>query len=207
MTCRAGLESGGSQYTGSRRKLPALKILLTGRPGVGKSTVFMRVVEGLEKSGYRVCGFYCPEIRVGGIRKGFKIVSIGLPLEGILSYVCGEMGGLSTVSVGKYCIKIEDAVAVGVKSLVYAEQECDFIALDEVGPMEMKVGELREKIWSSLHSPKPTIAVVHLKMADEVRYSLESGAVRTLYFVVTENNRGSLPQTILHRVISFLTPR
>ncbi|MEM1694943.1 MAG: nucleoside-triphosphatase, partial [Ignisphaera sp.] len=34
-------------------------VALTGRPGVGKSTVFMRVVQELGSLGYRVYGFYC----------------------------------------------------------------------------------------------------------------------------------------------------
>ncbi|MEM2207308.1 MAG: nucleoside-triphosphatase [Sulfolobales archaeon] len=179
-----------------------VKVLITGRPGVGKSTVFMKVVEGLRTRGYKVCGFYCPEIRVGRVRKGFKIVSIGLPLEGVLSYVCGEMSGLSSISVGKYCVKADDAVLVGVRSLEYAERECDFVAIDEVGPMELKVVELREKIWSTLYGPKPAIAVVHARLAEEVKKLFASKSFRTLYFMVTEVNRDRLPQTVLSSVFS-----
>ncbi len=187
---------------GSDARSPA-KILITGRPGVGKSTVFAKVVEGLESRGYRVCGFYCPEIRVGGVRQGFRIVSIGLPLEGVLSYVCGRMEGLSSLTVGKYCVKVSDAVSVGVGSLEYAERECDFVAIDEVGPMELKVDELREKIWSVLYGPKPVLAVVHARLAEEVRASLRSRSFRTLYFVVTEVNRERLPQEILDTVLGL----
>lgn len=179
-----------------------MKAVITGRPGVGKSTIFAEVVENLRSKGYRVCGFFCPEIRVGGVRKGFKIVSIGLPLEGILSYVCGEMSGLSSLTVGKYCVKVEDAVAVGVRSLDHAERNCDFIALDEVGPMELRVEELRDRIWSALYSVKPTIAVVHIKLAEEVRKTLISRGFKTLYFLVTESNRRELSQTILHDIFS-----
>ncbi len=192
---------------GSARAPSPAKVLITGRPGVGKSTVFAKVVEGLESRGYRVCGFYCPEIRIGGVRRGFRIVSIGLQLEGVLSYVCGEMEGLSTLSVGKYCIKVDDAVSVGVGSLEYAERECDFVAMDEVGPMELKVEKLRDKIWSVLYGPKPVLAVVHARLAEEVRDSLRSRAFRTLYFVVTEGSREGLPREILSRVLGVLGPQ
>lgn len=179
-----------------------VKVLITGRPGVGKSTVFMRVVDGLRTRGYRVCGFYCPEIRVGGVRKGFKIISIGLQLEGILSYICGEMSGLSSIYVGKYCVKEDDAVLVGVRSLEYAERECDFVGIDEVGPMELKVEGLREKMWSALFGPKPVIAVVHARLAEEVRKQFTSKPFRTLYYIVTEVNREKLSKTILNDILA-----
>lgn len=196
---------GGDHPAGGRREPPPIKVVITGRPGVGKSTVFMKVVGGLGAGGYRVCGFYCPEIRAGGVRKGFRIVSIGMRAEGVLSYVCGEMDGLSGISVGKYCVKVDDAVSVGVRSLEYAERECDLVALDEVGPMELKVDGLREKIWSALYGPRPVLAVVHARLAEEVRKSLASRAFAVLYFTVTEANRGELPQTILRSILGHLT--
>lgn len=194
-----------SQASNSKAENPnppgSIKVLISGRPGIGKSTVFMRVVEGLKLAGLRPCGFYCPEIRIGGVRKGFKIVSLGLPLEGILSYVCGEMDGLSNLTVGKYCVKVDDALSVGLRSLEYAERECDIVAIDEVGPMELKVRELGRKIWEVLYSPKPTIAVVHIRSFDEVRRTLTSRSLQVLSYIVTESNRDNLHNEIIHRLV------
>lgn len=179
-----------------------VKVLITGRPGVGKSTVFLRVVEESTSRGIRVCGFYCPEVRVRGVRKGFRIVSIGLPLEGVLAYVCGEMEGLSGITVGKYCVKLDDAVAVGVRSLDYALRECDVVAVDEVGPMELRAGELGRRIWDALLSPKPVLAVVHRSIAEDVRSRLAARSFRTYLYVVTELNRSRVHEEVLRTLLT-----
>ena len=48
-------------------------LLLTGRPGVGKTTVVRRVVERLSRP---TGGFYTCELREGGRRTGFEIVTL-----------------------------------------------------------------------------------------------------------------------------------
>jgi nucleoside-triphosphatase len=53
-------------------------ILLTGHPGVGKTTLIHKVLslmsgEGREES---ASGFYTEEIREGGSRKGFRIKTL-----------------------------------------------------------------------------------------------------------------------------------
>jgi nucleoside-triphosphatase len=49
------------------------KILLTGRPGCGKTTLIKRVFNDLPR---RAGGFYTEEIRDGGTRAGIKIVTL-----------------------------------------------------------------------------------------------------------------------------------
>ncbi|HET58202.1 MAG TPA: hypothetical protein ENN35_07165, partial [Deltaproteobacteria bacterium] len=48
-------------------------ILLTGAPGVGKTTVIGRILEAVES--LHPLGFYTEEIREGGARTGFSLVS------------------------------------------------------------------------------------------------------------------------------------
>ena len=58
-------------------------ILLTGRPGCGKTTLIRRVL-----ANYRgdAGGFYTQEIREGGVRKGFEIITLDGD-RGILAHV------------------------------------------------------------------------------------------------------------------------
>ena len=56
-------------------KTPANNLLLTGRPGCGKTTVVQRVLERI--SGRRLAGFYTRETREQGRRVGFEAVGLG----------------------------------------------------------------------------------------------------------------------------------
>ena len=47
-------------------------LLLTGVPGIGKTTVIRRVADRLK--GRRIGGFYTEEIREQGDRRGFRLV-------------------------------------------------------------------------------------------------------------------------------------
>ena len=49
-------------------------LLLTGRPGIGKTTVIRRVADALQ--GERIAGFYTEELRSRGKRTGFRIVTL-----------------------------------------------------------------------------------------------------------------------------------
>ena len=48
-------------------------LLLTGRPGVGKTTVIRKVVEAVHQE--RLGGFYTEEVREHGRRRGFRAVT------------------------------------------------------------------------------------------------------------------------------------
>ena len=57
----------------SEARVVTEKVLLTGCPGCGKTTLIKRVVNTLPR---RAGGFYTEEIRDGGARVGFKIVTL-----------------------------------------------------------------------------------------------------------------------------------
>ena len=54
-----------------------VKILLEGRPGVGKTTLAIAVADALANRGVEVGGFTTEEIRERGSRVGFAIEAIG----------------------------------------------------------------------------------------------------------------------------------
>jgi nucleoside-triphosphatase len=78
-----------------------MRILLTGSPGIGKTTVIQRILRNLQ--GIKCAGFYTDEKRERGQRRGFMIRTLDGE-EGTLASVGGETGP----RVGRYMVHIED---------------------------------------------------------------------------------------------------
>ncbi len=160
-------------------------VVITGRPGVGKTTLFQKVVARLRAQGYRVEGFICPEVRQGGKRIGFLIRSLDGSLEAWLARVEGCYGP----PVGRYRV-CHEAEEVAREAIEKAIREADMIGIDEVGPMELKASGIRSAILRALSSGKPAILVVHRRLSDpQILPLLRSQGV---WFEVTEANRDKL---------------
>jgi len=162
---------------------------ITGRPGVGKSTLFSRIVEELRARGCRVGGFMAPEVRSGGRRVGFKVVALDTGEEGFLARADSRGGG---PRIGRYTVVVDDVLRVAVAALERALREGDVIGIDEVGPMELVVEELAAMIKRVLTSGKPYVVVYHRRLPSshpDLYKLIASGACTV---EVTEHNRGLL---------------
>ena len=127
-------------------------ILLAGRPGVGKTTVIKRVVDRL---GGEAGGFYTEEIRQGGRRLGFKIITLEGE-EGVLAHV--DIKGAPRVS--KYGVNVKDLEEVGVAALRRAIEEQRYVVIDEIGKMELYSQEFRRAVVEALESEKVVLGTV-----------------------------------------------
>jgi len=154
-------------------------ILLTGRPGVGKTTVIKRVVEQL---GSRAGGFYTAEIRKSGRRQGFKIVTLD-GQEGILSHV--DIRGQPRVS--RYGVNLGDLEEVGVAALRRAIAEADLIVVDEIGKMELFSDEFRQAVAEAIEGEKPVLATV--MASPEPWVDALKGLPQVTVLEVTRDNR------------------
>ncbi len=172
------------------------KVFITGRPGAGKTTLFLKVIRYLRGKGLSIGGFMCPEVRAGGRRVGFKIIDLGSGKEGFLAKVCDP--GLSSMrglpKVGKYCVNVSDAVNIGVNAINKALQSSDIVGIDEIGPMELSVEALRKAIFKALIYPKPLVAVVHRSRVSEI---LRRAPDASLY-AITLSNRDSILYDVLN---------
>ena len=164
-----------------------MKVFITGEPGVGKTTLFFKVVDALKKKGVKVGGFYCPEVREAGVRVGFKMVDLETGKWEWLARVDTK----SDIKVGKYYV-LHDAEKI-VEQLSRRIQGYNVIAIDEIGPMELSLPKVKEFIEASLSSDKHVFAVVHRKVRLKGDYN----------FTVTIENRDSLPAEIL-KVLSSI---
>ncbi len=172
------------------------KIIITGSPGVGKTTVFWKVVKELRKHGLVIGGFVCPEVRVSGKRIGFDIVDLESGRRGILSRVCSP--GEVAPRVGRYCVNVKEAEEVGVGALRWAVENAHIVAIDEVGPMEFKVPALRQAMFKVLLSDKDVIAVVHRRSVNDVSKAL--GNIARIY-LISLSNRDIVPSKIVREFL------
>jgi nucleoside-triphosphatase len=82
-------------------------LLLTGNPGVGKTTVLIKTVSALKTEGYSVGGMISREDREGETRVGFEILDLNSSRRGWLAHVSQKSGP----QVGKYRVNIEELTA------------------------------------------------------------------------------------------------
>jgi nucleoside-triphosphatase len=174
-------------------------LLLTGNPGVGKTTVLLKVVEGLRVEGYRVGGMISREVRSSGIRVGFEILDLESSARGWLAHVDQKIGP----RVGRYGVNLVDLDNLGVGAILKAVDSCDAVAIDEVGPMELFSKKFEEAVRKAVESGKLVISIVHWKarskLIDEMK-TREDAEV----FAVTAENRDNLHTIVAEKALRFL---
>ena len=138
--------------------------LLTGSPGTGKTTVIRQAVA---RSEARAGGFYTEEIRTGGTRQGFRIVTLD-GQDATLSHV--DFAGSHRV--GKYGVDIQSLDSVGVAAIDRAIEKSDLIVIDEIGKMELFSPRFREAVLKAIDSGKKVLGTVMLSpntFADDIK--------------------------------------
>lgn len=126
-------------------------ILVTGRPGCGKSTLIERVVAALDVP---VAGFFTREIREGGNRVGFSVETFD-GRRGVLAHV----RSISRIRVGRYGVDIEAFEKIAIPSLLPRSAET-LTVIDEIGRMECFSSPFRDAVVKALDSPGPVLASI-----------------------------------------------
>lgn len=162
--------------------MPPKKILITGMPGSGKTTLCKKIVNLMQRS-YKVGGFFSGEIRNKGVRKGFKIIDIATRKEGILAHVDQKTGP----RVGRYRVNLEDLNNMGVNAIRESLDNCDVSIIDEIGPMELFSRDFVKVVKDAFSSDRRVIATIHFYTKDKLirRFGLEGVPV----FVVDRENQ------------------
>jgi len=152
----------------------------------------------LKREGVNCGGFYTEEVREGGQRVGFKIVTLEGE-EGILAH----KGLKSPHKVGRYGVNIEDIERVAVGALRRALKGAEVIIIDEIAKMELFCPSFAPVVRECLDSEKPVLATLQMKrlpFIEEVR-----GRPDVLLLSLTPGNREEVAERALAEVKSALT--
>lgn len=168
------------------------KFLLTGAPGVGKTTVVIKTARLLEGN---VAGFYTSEIHRGKSRVGFEIVTFS-----------GKKSTLAHINfpteykVGKYGVKpenLEEALFEIKNALSQADISC--LIIDEIGKMEFYNSGFQKATADAFESYFPVIATI-MRKPHPFCDSLKSRSDIKLT-EVTRENRDNLPQRLVEKIL------
>ncbi|EGD81014.1 hypothetical protein PTSG_10957 [Salpingoeca rosetta] len=124
-------------------------ILITGSPGTGKSTLVSKLIARFKDKGVPMQGFWTKEVRQGGNRIGFDVVTLD-GKEGVLSRV-----GAKGPRVGKYGVNVKEFEELALPCLRAGpvqkqeqggeeagqqgrqRQAVRLVVVDEIGKMEL----------------------------------------------------------------------
>ncbi|MBI4303826.1 MAG: NTPase [Chloroflexi bacterium] len=129
-------------------------VLLTGRPGSGKTSLVKQVAARIEgKAG----GFYTEEVRNRGVRDGFKLVT----LDG-KEITLAHVDIRSPYRVGKYGVDVAALDRVGVPALRKAARRFEVVIIDEIGKMELLSDSFREAVSEIINGSTKVLGTIML---------------------------------------------
>lgn len=128
------------------------KILLTGRPGCGKTTLIKQIVSDLALP---AGGFYTEEIRERGGRLGFKLVTLD-GNETVFAHVDFK----TSERLGKYGLDLSALEGTGVEAIRAALYARKLVVIDEIGPMEIRSAIFRDAVNEAFESGAPILATI-----------------------------------------------
>lgn len=162
-------------------------ILITGRPGVGKTTAIKRILSGCNvKPG----GFYTEEIRVGGERKGFTVKTFD-GKSGILAHKDNKNGP----RVGRYGVDLESFESTALPGLEDAINDRKLVVIDEIGKMELFSRRFKGLVLEALDGPAPVLGVITESGNGFIRDIRQRKDVR-LYRITPANRDGIIPDIL-----------
>jgi nucleoside-triphosphatase len=173
-----------------------INLLLTGLPGVGKTTVIRRVIDELRD--LRLRGFVTDEIRQEGRRLGFRITALDGE-SATLSHVKGRGGP----RVGRYVVDLDALWRITAHALS-ADSRTDAYLVDEIGKMECFSPEFVEATGRLLDSTTPLVATVALKGGGFIR-RVKKRPDADLW-EVTRANRDEMPSRVVDWLRATISP-
>ena len=129
-------------------------LLITGRPGTGKTTLIRRLADAL---GNRAGGFYTEEIRESGSRMGFRLMTLR-GRSAVFAHV--DWAARMPHRVGRYGVDVSVLDHIGLKTVRQASRRQQVILVDEIGKMELLSAAFRTVLDETASGPAPLVAAI-----------------------------------------------
>jgi len=173
-------------------------ILLTGLPGVGKTTIINRPCTHYTTKGRNVQGITTREFREKGQRVGFKITDLATAEEGWLARKDAARGP----RIGSYRVVSEDLERIGVVALERASKgSADIVVVDEIGPMEMTSMLFRNAVSKVFDGQHATVVTVkfgsHCPEVEKVR-------ARSTLLEIAKDNREEIYRKLIEQIDDWI---
>jgi nucleoside-triphosphatase len=168
-----------------------VKILLEGRPGIGKTTVARSLVDLLRRGDVRVVGFTTEEMRAGGRRVGFAIETVD-GHRAVLAHV--DLTGPPRVS--RYGVDLDAFERIALPALDAGPAQV--VVIDELGKMELAsepFGAAVSRLFDMQVAVVATVQLAAHPLTDALKRREDVETIR-----VRERNRDELPGALARRL-------
>ncbi|MEX2722658.1 MAG: NTPase [Candidatus Freyarchaeota archaeon] len=177
-----------------------VNLLITGPPGVGKSSLVNQIVREARERNLMVGGIITPEQRVlmqgKNVRVGFFIVNLLSNEQDFLA----KADLKSEYRVGKYGVILENIKSIGVRAIREAIQKANLIVIDEIGKMELLAPEFAVAVREAFDSPKPVLGTIGKNVqhpfVEEIKRRRDVEIIN-----LTRNNREMIYKRIFSEII------
>ncbi|MEW6553337.1 MAG: nucleoside-triphosphatase [Actinomycetota bacterium] len=159
-------------------------IVVTGRPGSGKTTMVVSLAERFAARGFKAGGFVTEEIREGPHRVGFRVRD----LRGDAA-VLAHIAYKGKQRVGKYGVDTAAFEGVAIPAMQVGRDEADLLIIDEIGRMELFSRHFRDMLPRLLDAPVPVLATAQSGKGDFLADILARGDVTPFVLRPTERER------------------
>ncbi|KAI5631877.1 NTPase domain-containing protein [Phthorimaea operculella] len=179
--------------------------ILTGEPGVGKTTLVKKLTEIVGDKGVKCSGFYTEEVRKNRVREGFDVVTLD-GQRGRLARDQTLLQGPIKHKVGKYGVLIQEFENVALPTLLKTQDSTThLLVIDEIGKMEFFSEQFKGRVRDifSAASDCVVLATIPVRKGDALIESIKNSP-RGKVWLVTRENRNTIHEEILKEMSNTL---
>lgn len=185
-------------------------VILTGPPGIGKTTLIHKVCQALKQRGVPLQGFYTEEQRDRGRRIGFDVVTLD-GHRGQLARIgdSTQSGTRQACCVGQYVVQVKEFEQVALPALTLKKDKLPVYIIDEIGKMELFSQNFVKSISEILAADGSTVlATIPIKRQNPIRFVEDVRNRKDVkLFEISKENRNLLLEEIVKTIESAYQSR